>query len=302
MNCKIEDFIIIGRLWSQLMSYLFTFAPILALLAFLLYQNQHQSPYLLMAEPSVVFDQVVLFGDSITQQSWSYGTGLGASLANKWQRKLDVVNRGLSGYNTLWGIPIIKKWLPQVGEVRPKIALLVIWFGANDAACPPSPQALTLEEFKANLHIMISLLRSPSSPYYSPETNILLLTPPPVDAPTRNHELATREPPRSADRDVERTRLFSEAVKEVGVEAGLPTVDTWTAIDEAAKRDGDLGKYLSDGLHLSQDGYAVVTGVVTDAIKTHYPKLYWDNMEQIFPHWSSIVNDGALGPEFLEKK
>lgn len=62
MNCKIEDFIIIGRLWSQLMSYLFTFAPILALLAFLLYQNQHQSPYLLMAEPSVVFDQVVLFG------------------------------------------------------------------------------------------------------------------------------------------------------------------------------------------------------------------------------------------------
>lgn len=107
---------------------------------------------------------------------------------------------------------------------------------------------------------MISLLRSPSSPYYSPETNILLLTPPPVDAPTRNHELATREPPRSADRDVERTRLFSEAVKEVGVEAGLPTVDTWTAIDEAAKRDGDLGKYLSDGLHLSQDGYAVVTG------------------------------------------
>lgn len=35
------------------------------------------------------------------------------------------------------------------------------------------------------------------------------------------------------------------------------------------------------------------SAVVTDAIKTHYPKLYWDNMEQIFPHWSSIVNDGG---------
>lgn len=65
----------------------------------------------------VLFGEVVMFGDSITQQAWNVG-GTGAALANAWQRKLsvchhcsvismginafastisDVLNRGLSG-------------------------------------------------------------------------------------------------------------------------------------------------------------------------------------------------------------
>ncbi|KAI5480965.1 GDSL Lipase/Acylhydrolase family protein [Pseudohyphozyma bogoriensis] len=247
---------------------------------------------------SVVFDQVVLFGDSITQGSWAYKWGLGASLTNFYQRKLDVINRGLSA---VWTIPIAEKWLPRVGEDRPKIKLLTIWFGANDAALPPSPQAVTIPEFKANLHTLISFLTSPTSPYYSPDTKILLLTPPPVDAQTRNNDLATRDPPRPADRDAERTRLFAEAVKEVATEAGLNAVDTWTAISVAAEKNG-LDKYLSDGLHLTGEGYEIVTTEVANAIKTHLPELHWDNLEQVFPHWADIVNKGALGPQYLEKK
>ena len=37
--------------------------------------------------PAVVFDQIILFGDSITQQSFQYG-GLGSQMANAYQRKL----------------------------------------------------------------------------------------------------------------------------------------------------------------------------------------------------------------------
>ena len=122
------------------------------------------------------------------------------------------------------------QWLPKAGGTQPKIALMLIWFGANDAALPPSPQSvrrshlpsstprsrlqLTIPEFKANLHTILDLLRSPSSPYYSPSTKFLLLTPPPVDAPVRNHELATRDYPRPPDRDSERTRSFAEAVQD----------------------------------------------------------------------------------------
>lgn len=53
--------------------------------------------------------------------------------------------------------------------------------------------------------------------------------------------------------------MFAEAVKEVGLEAAVPCVDTWTVIMEAAK-EGGLEKYLADGLHLNPDGYALVTG------------------------------------------
>lgn len=107
--------------------------------------------------------------------------------------------------------------------------------------------------------MIIRLVADPASPSYSPLTKFLLLTPPPVDADHRNAELHSRVPPRVPDRDSERTKLFAEAVKEVGVEANVPCVDTWTAIMKAAEEDGGLDRYLSDGLHLSPDGYGVVT-------------------------------------------
>lgn len=53
--------------------------------------------------------QFVLFGDSITQYSFAT-KGWGAQLANHYQRKVDVVNRGYSGYNTAWA----KAAMPKV--------------------------------------------------------------------------------------------------------------------------------------------------------------------------------------------
>lgn len=53
-------------------------------------QKQHVHP--------IQLDQIVLFGDSITQQSFHPGFhGWGAVLANAYVRKLEVVNRGFSG-------------------------------------------------------------------------------------------------------------------------------------------------------------------------------------------------------------
>lgn len=74
-----------------------------------------------------VQDAIILFGDSLTQQSWSPG-GLAQHLAGKkasrlilsteiacpadYVRKLDVLNRGFSGYQTQWAIPVFE----QVGS------------------------------------------------------------------------------------------------------------------------------------------------------------------------------------------
>lgn len=55
-----------------------------------------------------MLDQIILFGDSITQQSFSQerGFAFGAELSNQYVRKLDVVNRGLSGYNTAQALKV----------------------------------------------------------------------------------------------------------------------------------------------------------------------------------------------------
>ena len=73
-------------------------------------------------------DAIVLFGDSLTQGSWEFN-GIATRLAGKhfvpWSidralkhqcpdiyvRTLDVLNRGFSGYNTVWGIPVLRRVL-----------------------------------------------------------------------------------------------------------------------------------------------------------------------------------------------
>ncbi|POY70209.1 hypothetical protein BMF94_6792 [Rhodotorula taiwanensis] len=242
-----------------------------------------------MSQPhSVLMDQFIVFGDSITQGSW-IPRGTGAALSHVYQRKLDVMNRGFSGYNTEMGLQVLKQFLPRRDERLPKIALFAVWYGANDAAVPPSPQAITLEQFKANLNKILDMLRRPDSAYYSPETQLLLITPPPVDSSVRNRDLAERDPPRQPDRDSERTRQFAEAVKEVAVASKLPVLDAWSLIDAAAARDGGLGKYLNDGLHLTPAGYQVVTDGLFKLIETELPRLHWSNLEQVFPHWTEFI-------------
>lgn len=55
-----------------------------------------------------MLDQIILFGDSITQQSFSQerGFAFGAELSNQYVRKLDVINRGFSGYNTAQALKV----------------------------------------------------------------------------------------------------------------------------------------------------------------------------------------------------
>ncbi|BGO97481.1 isoamyl acetate-hydrolyzing esterase [Rhodotorula toruloides] len=239
---------------------------------------------------SVLMDQIIMFGDSITQGAWVPG-GTGATISHAYQRKLDVINRGFSGYNTVWGLEVLKQWLPRKDERLPKIRIFFVWFGANDACLPPSPQAVTLEEFKKNLNTIMDLLRSPSSPHYSPSTQIVLITPPPVDAEIRNAELASRDPPRVPDRDRKHTQAFAEAVKEVARDAKVPSVDVWTKITATAEQQdgGKLDRYLSDGLHLTAEGYRLVTEELAEVIIRQLPHLHWDRLEQRFPHWADFL-------------
>lgn len=75
--------------------------------------------------------QFVLFGDSITQKSFSPG-GWGAAVADAYQRKADVVNRGYSGYNSRWALHLLGRVFPA--ERAGDTALATVFFGANDAA------------------------------------------------------------------------------------------------------------------------------------------------------------------------
>ncbi|PPQ99930.1 hypothetical protein CVT24_009565 [Panaeolus cyanescens] len=242
-----------------------------------------------------VHDVFMLFGDSITQGAWEPGrNGFGQQLSHVYARKLDVLNRGYSGYNTEWGLPVFKQIIAKrTDQHAPKIRVLTIWFGANDACIKPSPQHVPLDKFASNLKEMIQLIKSPESDYYSPETRIILITPPPVNTYQRRADLEARNPPLKLDRLFDVTREYAEAVKRVGRETGVATVDIWSEIWEAAGEDeASLSQFFPDGLHLNASGYEILYKALIKTIGDVYPEVHPDNLGFVFPPWADIDWNG----------
>ncbi|KAF9264736.1 SGNH hydrolase [Marasmius fiardii PR-910] len=238
-----------------------------------------------------VQDCVMLFGDSITQGGWEEG-GFGAKLAHAYSRKLDVLNRGLSGYNTDWAIPVFEKFFAQQEEQKhaPKVRLLVIWFGANDSCIKPSPQHVPVTKFISNLKHLVNLVQSPKSQFYSAETKIILITPPPVSTIQRSADLTSRSPPKELDRLFDNTKRYAEAVKEAAREEEVGVVDIWSGLwDASDHQESNLSNYLSDGLHLNKAGYEIVYERLIEIIEEKYPELHPEKMEYVFPRWDEVA-------------
>ncbi|CAE6472106.1 unnamed protein product [Rhizoctonia solani] len=235
-------------------------------------------------------DSIMLFGDSLTQGGWEPG-GFAQRLAYVYARKLDVINRGLSGYNTEWAIPVFKECFAKsdVQSSVPKVKLLVIWFGANDACLEQSPQHVPLPKFKENLNQLIDVPTSSSSPWYSPTTRIILITAPPINSTQRGKELASRDPPIAPDRTHETTKSYAQAVIDVGSSRGIPVIDLWTALwKEAGEVEQGLEPLLPDGLHCNEKSYAILYELLIETIVKHYPELHFDKLPKVYPAWDQI--------------
>ena len=94
--------------------------------------------------------QFVLFGDSITQRSFAPG-GWASALADAYQRRVDVLNRGYSGYNTRWALPLLDHIFPAAAGNTTNVQLATVFFGANDAALPDRPSYVPI-----NMEIIIA--------------------------------------------------------------------------------------------------------------------------------------------------
>ncbi|RYR77491.1 hypothetical protein Ahy_A01g001982 isoform C [Arachis hypogaea] len=231
--------------------------------------------------------QVVLFGDSITEQSFRQG-GWGAALANAYARKADVVLRGYGGYNTKWALFLLHHIFPP-DSGRPPIAT-TIFFGANDAALSgrtSERQHVSIEDYKQNLRKIVLHLKE-----CSPTMQIVLITPPPVCEEGRHayaKSLYGENAMKLPERTNEVTGQYASACVETAKEMGVFSVDLWSKMQET---DGWQKKFLSDGLHLTPDGNAIVYQEVIKIFNK--AGLSADNMPLDFPHHSEI---DAKNPE-----
>jgi len=226
--------------------------------------------------------QWVVFGDSITQKGFSPG-GWVSRLCDAYQRRIDVVNRGYSGYNTR----LAKLVFPHTVAPVQHIELLTIFFGANDAALPDRTswkQHVPVAEYKETLEEMIVRARDEVN-----VEHIVLMTPPPVSEPHRiQHALDTFGITlESSERENMYTKMYVEACKCVGEKLGVPVLDLWSIFTEHG--DDWATALLNDGLHLTAQGNELVYNSLQSLIDKEFPGLTPENKPFDVPDYKSLA-------------
>ena len=250
----------------------------------------------------------ILLGDSITQMSFSSPGGFGAHLANVYQRRADVYNRGYSGFNTNWILELLSneedrntvfagpsqaikpieqntisndgkgnQQTPLVDTISsdiPKdaVRLIVIFLGANDASCSVlnARQHVPPETFRRNLKSILHIGQQ-----HCPFAKFILVAPPPVHHEGRLKYQKERYPSQATgelERTLELSGKYAHAVTQVAEEAGVPCFNVWQEMQEKAP-EPMWHAYLSDGLHLSPSGNEFVGQRLVEIIQQYYPEL-----------------------------
>jgi len=232
--------------------------------------------------------EFILFGDSITQQSFM-PNGWGASLTDVYQRTADIKLRGYSGYNTRWALRLLDEVFPSDQEHPPE--LVTVLLGANDAALPPplksqlpeaSRQHVPLDEYEDNLRSIVHHLQRGSLR----STRVLLVSPPPCDTDAwSSHCITSHNLPADAEpnRNHENTARYAAAAVSLGKQMNIPTVD----LHSIMTADSAWRSKLSDGLHPNALGQTVIADAILSAIGEHYPELkpgsFFEDNESMLP-------------------
>ncbi|KAI8466391.1 MAG: SGNH hydrolase-type esterase domain-containing protein [Monoraphidium minutum] len=244
---------------------------------------------------------ILLFGDSLTERSLDPQGGWGAALAHHYARKADVINRGFGGYNSRWALPVLEQVLSQVKGSGQEVLLATLWLGANDAAMPDrgaARQHVPVAEFTSNLEAMVAAMRAAGIP------RVVLITPPPVDDAGRaayqqqRNGSASLPPP---DRTDGFTSQYAKAVRGLGARLAAPVLD----LDGALRREEAwASELLTDGLHFSPAGQALVGRLMIELLADKYPDLGLTELSNHFPWWDKYADAGpaqeaALWRDFM---
>ncbi|KAA8534074.1 hypothetical protein F0562_031733 [Nyssa sinensis] len=231
------------------------------------------------------------YGSSIVQLSFSNG-GWGATLADIYARKADVLLRGYYGWNSRRALQVLDQVFPKDASIQP--SLVIVYFGGNDSMGPHSSGLgphVPLPEYIENMRKIALHLKS-----LSETTRIIFLSCPPVN------EERLRQRASGIFSEVVRTnelcRRYSEACIDLCQEMGLKVVDLWTAIQ---KQDDWLNACFTDGVHLSAEGSKIVVEEILKVLKEAewMPCLHWNSMPTEFAEDSPYYLVAADGKTTL---
>ncbi|TRY70956.1 hypothetical protein TCAL_12829 [Tigriopus californicus] len=188
--------------------------------------------------------RIVLIGDSLTQFGFSTDGCWASMVANHFQRRCDVINRGFSGYTTNTLRQIFPRAITK--DCLSGAKAVTLFIGANDSAIQEvNPiQHVPLNDFQVNLKVLIGNILELGLD----KSKLVLIPPPPSDALIWKQACEERNrytlggPPKTN----EATLLYYKAIQSIAEEKGIAFVDHWKDLLD--------GSNFNDGLHFSTKG------------------------------------------------
>jgi lysophospholipase L1-like esterase len=207
-------------------------------------------------------------------------------LINAYGSKVDIINRGFSGYTTR----LAKLILPRVfleNDPLPKPLAVTIFLGANDAST--KLQHVPLNEYKQNLKEIVQYIehcynKDKESPI---STVIFLIAPPPFDIIAWNAYCKQTNNLLGVDRghnDI--TKRYAAACVEVATTMNLDCIDLWTLM---MKNPSWAADYFVDGLHFNAKGNQLLFESLMQLIERKYPHLKPANLMADFLSWRELL-------------
>ena len=234
-------------------------------------------------EKQINWPNILLIGDSLTQLGYSDSGKWVALLADFFQRKCDVINRGFSGYTTR----SIKPFIPNViteNMVSENVAT-VVFLGANDSNIKELNEAqhVPLEEYKTNLQEIIGILGKKGIL----ASQILLVPPPPCNEGMwkKSLEIKMNSPVERSPKNNKTTRMYYDACLQMANKLKCRTLarpdDYWNSLNAS--------DHFCDGLHFSQSGSQIVFEFISKELREMTKDL-----PMILPDWKDICQENKL--------
>ncbi|EKX50640.1 hypothetical protein GUITHDRAFT_151208 [Guillardia theta CCMP2712] len=225
--------------------------------------------------------QMLLFGDSITQFGSKVDPLGWASLLQDLyvaqKRSVDIVNRGFSGYNSRWAKLILPAIIEEHKSNPPVLATILL--GANDAAVESCRQHVPLPEYIQNMEELVKMMRAGW-----PESVIVLISPPPVDAATWD---ANKGGPGLGQRELEHVEKYARACSELAARMSCPVLDLFNILH----KEKGWEAHFSDGLHLSASGNQILFDALIELINKQFPSLSSESLPMDFKYHGDIPED-----------
>lgn len=247
-----------------------------------------------LAIRSVRHDKILLFGDSLTELSSDILTlsfALTPALQHYYFRKLAVVARGYGGYSSEHLRHVLLPTIRVETAAGERIKLLVIEVGTNDVN-KNDMHHVPIERYKENLTWMIGTALEAGV-----ERVVVVGLGPIDEAKFREH----------GERSTAATLDYAAAASEVAERCKVPFVDLWHAFmldaglveaEVEAQLEGAaipgqgkdqqpseaLSRLLTDGVHLTGDGYRIWYTELVKTIRDKFPELQPERLPTVLPH------------------